>query len=79
MDPQAAWDQLLAAFAEGDWDMIDESATNLIEWLDRDGFPPTVLSIPDLGPDFNRALARAGCAFALECLQRTWSTTPEIF
>ena len=44
MDPQAAWDQLLAAFADGDWDTIEERATDLLAWLNRDGFPPTVLN-----------------------------------
>jgi len=39
MDPQATWDQLLAAYAAGDWDVIEERATDLIAWLDRGGFP----------------------------------------
>lgn len=75
MDPQATWDQLLCALAEGDWDSIEERATELIEWLDRGGFPPAVLSLPDLDPDFNRALTRAGCLFALETVQATWRPT----
>lgn len=29
MDPQAAWDQLLAAYAAGDWDILEERATDL--------------------------------------------------
>ena len=76
MDPQATWDQLLAAYAEGDWDTIEERATDLIEWLDRGGFPPKVLSNPGLGPDWDRALARAGCLFALEMVQTRWSIQP---
>ena len=75
MDPQATWDQLLAAYAEGDWDTIEERATDLIAWLDRDGFPPTVLNAK-LGSDFDRALVRAGCLFALETVQGTWSIRP---
>jgi hypothetical protein len=74
MDPQAAWDQLLAAFAAGEWDQIEELATNLIEWLDRGGFPPTILRQPDLDSDWNRALARAGCLHALDIIQSAWST-----
>src|SRR3989442_1598497 len=50
MDPQATWDQLLCAYAEGDWDAIEERATELLEWLDRGGFPPKVLS-KDVGAD----------------------------
>ena len=73
MDPQAAWDQLLAAYAAGDWDLIEERATELLEWLDRDGFPPKVLGRAELDPDWDRALARAGCRFALETMQSVWS------
>ncbi len=73
MDPQATWDQLLCAYAEGDWDIIEERATDLIEWLDRGGFPPTVLGNPGLGPEWERALARAGCLHALETRQAQWS------
>lgn len=69
MDPQATWDQLLAAFVDGDWDQIDELATALIEWLDRGGFPPKVLEKSELGEVGNRVLARAGCLFALEVFQ----------
>ena len=72
MDPQAAWDQLLSAYMAGDWDSIEERATELIEWLDRGGFPPKALN-KDLGPDWDRALARAGCLHALETVQGQWS------
>ena len=72
MDPQAAWEQLLAAYAEGDWDAVEQRATDLMAWLDRDGFPPTILNNPDLDPDWNRALARAGCAHALSVLHDQW-------
>ena len=48
MDPQAAWDQLLAAYAAGDWDVIEERATDLLAWLDRGGFPPTIIRQPEL-------------------------------
>lgn len=73
MDPQAAWDQLLAAYAAGDWDEIQARATDLIEWLDRGGFPPTVLRQPGLDSDWNQALARAGCLHALNIVQSAWS------
>ena len=76
MDPQATWDQLLCAFGTGDWDAIEECATELIEWLDRGGFPPQILR-QDLGPDWNRALARAGCLFALETVQGEWRVRQE--
>ena len=72
MDPQATWDQLLAAYAAGDWDLIEERATDLLAWLDRGGFPPKVLTHCDLGEDGNRVLTRAGCLFALDAVQSAW-------
>jgi hypothetical protein len=74
MDPQSTWDQLLAAFASGDWDLIEQRATDLIAWLDRGGFPPIVLPRSELGEDGNRVLTRAGCLFALETVQGAWRT-----
>lgn len=79
MDPQAAWDQLLAAYAAGDWDLIEERATDLLAWLDRDGFPPRILRQSDLDPDLNRALARAGCVHALSVLNDEWRVGHAVF
>jgi hypothetical protein len=76
MDPQATWEQLLCAYAAGDWHAIEERATDLIEWLDRGGHPPKVVNRPGLGPDWDRALAYSGCLFALETVQTHWSTVP---
>jgi hypothetical protein len=73
MDPQAAWDQLLCAYAEGDWDRIEELARALSDWLSTGGFPPTVLGVAALGAEFERALAQAGCDFILDAVQSQWS------
>jgi hypothetical protein len=75
MDPQAAWDQLVNAFIEGDWDAIEDRATALLAWLDRGGFPPKVLA-QNVGPHWNRALARAGCLTALDIVRSQWRTHP---
>ena len=72
MDPQATWDQLLAAYAAGDWDVIEERATDLIAWLDRGGFPPKVLNQSELGEEGNRILTRTACLFALDAVQGAW-------
>jgi hypothetical protein len=64
MDPQAAWQELLAAFAEQDWTRVQELADGLATWLHRGGFPPQVLTPPGLGAEGNRALAMAACKFA---------------
>ncbi len=65
MDPQATWDGLLAALAEKDWDMIEDSASGLADWLARGGFSPVVVGLPGTDLDFERALAKAGCRYAL--------------
>lgn len=76
MNPQVTWDQMLAAYAAGDWDAIEKRATELLAWLDRDGMPPMVLKHPGLGSDFNRALAHAGCTFVLDIVRSNWTATP---
>ena len=73
MNPQTTWDRLLAAYAAGDWDAIEQNATSLKEWLDRGGRPPQILGRDDVGPDWDRALAQAGCRFALETLHGSWA------
>ena len=75
MDPQATWDQLLSAYAEGDYDRSEELALALSEWLRKGGFPPTVLGHAELGPDFDRALAQAGSDFILEVLRTRWTAS----
>ena len=66
MDPQAAWDQLLDAYASRDWDLVDELADGLLGWLDGGGFPPQTIAGHKLGQDFNVTLARAACNFLLQ-------------
>ena len=65
MDPQAAWDQMLRAFACEEWSDVHEYATALSAWLDRRGFPPKVIINPSVGDPFNSALALSACEFAL--------------
>ena len=77
MNPQAAWDQLLCAYTEGDWDVIEQCATDLLVWLDRGGIPPKVLLV-NLGPHWNCALARAGCLVALDICQSEWRIPQEL-
>lgn len=74
MDPQAMWDQLLDAYAAGNWDKIEAHATALLDWLQRGGMPPQIVGRSELGPDWDRTLARAGCRFVLELLGERWNT-----
>lgn len=50
-----AWDDLLAAWVRRDWEAVLEYCEALIQWLDKDGFPPEFRYLLDLGKDFNRA------------------------
>lgn len=65
MDPQACWNDLLDSLADRDWDRVEELAEALLTWLDRGGFPPRAVTGRDLGADWDREIALAGCRFAL--------------
>ena len=65
MDPQAAWDDLLEALGERDWDRIEDLAEGLLRWLRAGGFPPRAVTGNDLGSDWDREIVLAGCRFAL--------------
>jgi len=65
MDPQAAWDALIAAYRSRDPEQVEEHASALKEWLERGGYPPYVGGAYR-GDDWQRALAEAGVAFALK-------------
>lgn len=40
MDPQSAWDEMLKAIADEALLEAELQAEALMEWLDKDGFPP---------------------------------------
>ena len=65
MDPQTAWDQLLEAYADEDWDTVLDLAEGLQHWLESGGFPPRATTGADMGRPWDRAIALAGCCFAL--------------
>lgn len=70
MDPQATWDDLLSALGQHDWVQAHDAANALREWIQRGGFPPTVLGHPGLETDFERALAIAACDYVLSLATR---------
>ena len=50
MDPQAAYQAMLLAVHDGDQMAAQESAENLLAWLDKGGFAPDVLlSVDQVG------------------------------
>ena len=71
MEPQKTWEELLSAYAEGKYDLLEQRATELIGLLDR-GYCPRILKEFDVGSEWDAALARAGAQFALETVQGEW-------
>jgi len=65
MDPQVTWDDLLSAYADGDWNHVEELAEALLDWLQRGGFPPRAVTGSHMGQDWDRVIALAGCRFAV--------------
>lgn len=65
MDPQATWNDLLAALAAQDLPAAQELAASLSEWLRRGGFPP--LTLPDIpnGDSLHHLIAHAVCDHVL--------------
>jgi len=66
MDPQATWDALLEEWTQCNWLDVSELAEALLEWLDKEGFPPETMGTRSMGADWNRVLAVAVCKFALQ-------------
>jgi hypothetical protein len=66
MDPQIAWENLLDAYADGDWPAATEHAEALLSWMERGGFPPQTVASKQLRPELERAIAIAACRLALE-------------
>lgn len=73
MDPNAAWAELIQALNSGDLAGGIDIATDLRTWLNRGGFPPTVipqLEIDDkensqLAHNLQHELAVRACDFVL--------------
>ncbi len=45
MDPNATWQTLLEAYAEGNTDDCRQACGDLNDWLIKGGFPPCVVGI----------------------------------
>lgn len=64
MDPQVAWTNLLIAWISHDWEQVLELSEALLEWLDKDGFPPEFSYPQELGEELNRVVSRSACEFS---------------
>ena len=70
MDPQVAWENLLDAYSNHDWDSVDEHATVLLDWLEKGGFPPQTVVSRQVRPEVDRLIAVATCRLVLEETER---------
>ena len=62
MDPQQAWSDLSKAVDHGNWLKATEIAEELVEWMGKGGFPPTLTG----KTNFDRIVVNAACQ-AIAC------------
>lgn len=66
MDPQVAYNGMLAAYGRGDWAECLVYGQALMDWLDKGGFPPVVSGlVPQENTTWHAYIARwvAGTTF----------------
>lgn len=69
MDPQAAWDEMLAAIHRRDWEGVFETSDALLAWMKKGGFPPQTTAVT-MRHQWNRAMAEFGCLMALQLVSQ---------
>ncbi len=69
MDPQAAWNEMLEAVIQRDWDDALERAEGLLEWMRNGGFPPQTSAVA-MRPQWDRPMAEFGCLIALQLVKK---------
>lgn len=57
MDPNQAWRDLSEAVADDEWQRAADIAGELMDWMDRDGFPPSITG----QRIFDRIVAKSTC------------------
>jgi hypothetical protein len=70
MDPQAAWNEMLTAILQKDWEQVSEFAEALLSWMKRGGFPPQTTAVT-MPARWNRAQAEFGCLHALQLVKES--------
>lgn len=59
MDPQVAWDELLNLYSEQQHEEANQAAEDLLQWLQRGGFPPRTTHRIAAGDPLHRVIALA--------------------
>lgn len=57
MDPQATWLAITEAMKHADCETAANRAEDLLTWLKKDGFPPSITTVVV----FDRVIAKATC------------------
>jgi hypothetical protein len=57
MDPQSCWNELQEAVITAMWGIAILRAEDLLEWLQKEGFPPNISGYPV----FDRIIALSTC------------------
>jgi hypothetical protein len=70
MDPQAAWNQMLTAILQKNWEQVSEFAEALLSWMNHGGFPPQTTAVT-MPARWNRAQAEFGCLQALQLVKQS--------
>ena len=71
MDPQAAWNEMLTAILQKDWEQVSELAEALLSWMKHGGFPPQTTAVT-MPAKWNRGQAEFGCLKALQLLKQAY-------
>lgn len=70
MDPQATWRLMCEVWIEHDWQQLHDAAEALLNWMNRNGFPPETVPGFRMGSLWNQAVATAVCRFADDLAQQ---------
>jgi hypothetical protein len=70
MDPQTAWNEMLTAILQKDWEQVSEFAEVLLSWMKHGGFPPQTTAVT-MPARWNRAHAEFGCLQALQLVKQS--------
>lgn len=63
MDPNTVWSDLARAIERDDWNEATELAEMLVDWIERQGFPPTITGIATFDRIVTAAAATAIAAW----------------